>query len=247
MAMDLIDRMLAINPISIEFRAMKAAAHFIDNDIEAMNALMEEVLEYNPVAADMYRIVGRLASRHYRFSEGASFQRKALDLNEADHAARALYSLDLLRLGHEDIARGELERAFDDNPFNVTAFNMLELMDTLDTFETIERGDFILKLPVEESPVMANVALDLLDEAITKYEEKYSIVLDTPILIEMFDNHDDFMVRSVGLPGNVGHLGICFGKLVTMDAPSVRPRGSANWRSVLWHEFMHVITLQKNE
>jgi tetratricopeptide (TPR) repeat protein len=52
-------------------------------------------------------------------------------------------------------------------------------------------------------------------------------------------------VRSVGLPGNAGHLGICFGKLLTMDSPTARAPWSANWKSVLWHEFTHVITLQK--
>jgi tetratricopeptide (TPR) repeat protein len=126
-------------------------------------------------------------------------------------------------------------------------YNTLQLMSTLDTFATIERGDFILKLPKKEAPVMAEAALDQLDEEIALLEKKYQIELEKPILVEMFDNHDDFMVRSVGLAGNAGYLGICFGKLVTMDTPSVRPKGSSNWRSVLWHEFAHVITLQKTK
>src|SRR5690606_25448667 len=88
-------------------------------------------------------------------------------------------------------------------------------------------------------------AMKLLVHAMTTYEELYQVELEKPVLVEMFDNHDDFMVRSVGLPGSVGHLGICFGQLVTLDSPSARPRGSWNWRSVLWHEFVHVITLQK--
>ena len=29
-----------------------------------------------------------------------------------------------------------------------------------------------------------------------------------------------------------------------MDSPRARPPGSTNWRQVLWHEFVHVITLQ---
>ncbi|MBT5832552.1 MAG: hypothetical protein HOH77_20370, partial [Candidatus Latescibacteria bacterium] len=77
------------------------------------------------------------------------------------------------------------------------------------------------------------------------YEEKYKIDLKTPVVVQVFDDHDVFMVRSVGLPGSAGHLGICFGQLVTMDSPRARPLGSMNWRRVLWHEFVHVITLQK--
>jgi len=53
------------------------------------------------------------------------------------------------------------------------------------------------------------------------------------------------MVRSVGLPGSVGYLGICFGELITMDSPSAREKGTLNWQATLWHEFVHVVTLQK--
>jgi tetratricopeptide (TPR) repeat protein len=59
----------------------------------------------------------------------------------------------------------------------------------------------------------------------------------------MFPDHADFAVRTLGLPG-IGALGVCFGKLVAMDSPSARPPDTFNWGSTLWHEFMHVITLQ---
>jgi len=244
-AKDIIDKQLAINPVSHRFRALKAAAQFLDDDLEGMNATIEAALEYNPIRSEIYRTIGRFASRHYRFAEGVEFQAKALDLDPKDYEARALYTLDLMRLGREEEGKPELEAAFDADNYNVQLYNLLQLMGTLETFETIERGAFILKLPKKEAPIMAEPALDLLDEALAIFEQKYQIDIEKPVLIEMFDNHDDFMVRSVGLPGNAGHLGICFGKLVTMDTPSVRPKGSSNWRTVLWHEFAHVITLQK--
>ena len=246
-AYPIINRMLDINPVNHRFRSLKASAQFIDGDVTAMQATIDAVLDFNPIRSEVYRTVGRFASRHYRFREGAEFQRLALLCDPDDFEARGLYTLDLMRLGRETEGRVELERSFEANPYNVQLFNLLELMDTLETFEVVKEGAFVLKLPKAERPVMAEPALALLNEAITKYEEKYEVQLERPILIEMFDQHDDFMVRSVGLPGNAGHLGICFGKLVTMDAPSVRPRGSSNWRSVLWHEFVHVITLQKTK
>ncbi|HJP35060.1 MAG TPA: hypothetical protein QF901_03655, partial [Gammaproteobacteria bacterium] len=193
------------------------------------------------------RTTGRIASRQYRFAEGAAFQKAALEVNPKDHEARAYFTLDLLRLGEEVEGRAELEQAFEEDPYNVQLFNLINLMDTLATFTTIERGAFVLRLPAHEADLVAEDSLDLLDQAIEIFERKYATELAKPVLIEMFDNHDDFMVRSVGLPGSAGHLGICFGRLVTMDSPSARPRGSWNWRSVLWHEFMHVITLQKTK
>ena len=244
-AMPMIEKMLEINPVNSKFQAFKAAAYYLQFDDIAMNAVIEETLAFNPKCSILFQTLGEIASRHYRFTEGLEFQEAALALDPANVEAREAYSLDLLRLGREEEGRHQLDRIFAEDPYSVPTFNMLELMDTLETFAVVERGDFTLKLPESERPVMAELALDLLDEAIELYEAKYEVELHKPVLIEMFDNHDDFMVRSVGLPGSIGHMGICFGRLITMDAPSVRPRGSSNWRSVLWHEFLHVITLQK--
>ena len=60
----------------------------------------------------------------------------------------------------------------------------------------------------------------------------------------MFPRHDDFAVRTVGLPGMLGALGACFGRVVTLDSPKARPPGDFNWEPTLWHELGHVMTLQ---
>jgi tetratricopeptide (TPR) repeat protein len=60
----------------------------------------------------------------------------------------------------------------------------------------------------------------------------------------MFPRHDDFAVRTLGLPGMIGALGACFGRVVTLDSPRARPPGDFSWGETLWHEMAHVITLQ---
>jgi len=65
-----------------------------------------------------------------------------------------------------------------------------------------------------------------------------------PILVEMFPKHDDFAVRTIGLPGFIGALGACFGRVVTLDSPRARPPGQFSWAATLWHEMAHVISLQ---
>jgi len=72
---------------------------------------------------------------------------------------------------------------------------------------------------------------------------RYGWKPDGPILIEIFPRHDDFAVRNLGLPGMVGALGACFGRVVTLDSPRARPPGSFNWQATLWHELAHVVTL----
>jgi tetratricopeptide (TPR) repeat protein len=150
----------------------------------------------------------------------------------------------LLRTGDEAGARRALERSFKDDPYNRFTFNSLDLLDTLDTFETIRDGDIVIRFHPDEAAVMREHALPLAKEALATLSKLYDFTPTGPILVEMFPKHDDFAVRTVGLPGMVGALGACFGRVVTLDSPKARPPGEFNWGETLWHEMAHVITLQ---
>ena len=118
------------------------------------------------------------------------------------------------------------------------------MMDTLDTFTTVRDGDVILRMHKDEAPVLQEYALALAHQALTTLAARYEFTPRGPILIEIFPKHDDFAVRNVGLPGMIGALGACFGRVVTMDSPKARPPGKFQWEATLWHELAHVITLQ---
>ena len=95
-----------------------------------------------------------------------------------------------------------------------------------------------------ELPVMREYVGPLAQQALEIFSKRYQFTPKGPILIEMFPKHDDFAVRTVGLPGMIGALGACFGRVVTLDSPKARPPGDFNWAPTLWHELAHVITLQ---
>ena len=61
--------------------------------------------------------------------------------------------------------------------------------------------------------------------------------------MEIFPDQKDFAIRTFGLPGGAGYLGVCFGRVITANSPASRPGNPQNWQAVLWHEFTHVITL----
>lgn len=246
-AMKIIEEALKINAVDTRFRSLKSAALFLQDDLPAMEQVQKAVLEFNPHCSEVYRVTGRIASRHYRFKEGSELQSRALEVDSEDNAARALYGFDLIRLGNETEGRQQLKMAFDADKYNVQVFNLLKVLDTLANFAVVKHDPFVLQVPKNEKDVLADDALAMLDEELKKYEEKYQVKLETPIYVQVFGSHDDFMVRSVGLPGSIGYMGICFGRLITMDSPSARGKWTMNWRSVLWHEFVHVITLQKTK
>ena len=91
---------------------------------------------------------------------------------------------------------------------------------------------------------MREQAIPLAKEALAALSKRYQFTPKGPLLIEMFPKHDDFAVRTIGLPGMIGALGACFGRVVTLDSPRARTPGEFNWGETLWHELAHVITLQ---
>jgi tetratricopeptide (TPR) repeat protein len=150
----------------------------------------------------------------------------------------------LLRTGDEPGARQALERSFKDDPYDVVTHNLLEMLDKVDKFETVKDGDLIVRLDPEEAGVMKEQVMPLAKEALARLSQLWDFKPTGPILIEMFPKHDDFAVRNVGLPGMIGALGACFGRVVTLDSPHARKPGEYNWQPTLWHELAHVITLQ---
>jgi tetratricopeptide (TPR) repeat protein len=208
---------------------------------------VQQVLAINPLYGELFRVAGDHAARNYRFDEAAALVRRALAIDDANARAHADLGKHLLRTGDEPGARRALERAFKDDPFDQQTYNSLTLLDTLDKFETITDGDLIFRFDPSEVGVMREHAIPLAKEAMATLSKRYNFTPMGPILIEMFPKHDDFAVRTIGLPGMIGALGACFGRVVTLDSPKARPPGDFNWGETLWHELAHVFTIQMSK
>ncbi|MFN9984038.1 MAG: hypothetical protein ACK52S_00670, partial [Pirellula sp.] len=88
--------------------------------------------------------------------------------------------------------------------------------------------------------------VELLQNARQVLVPKYGATLQEPIFVEIFPRQQEFAIRTFGMPGGQGFLGVCFGRLITANSPSALQVDS-NWKSVLWHEYCHVVTLQKTK
>jgi tetratricopeptide (TPR) repeat protein len=243
-ARTLIRQALDVNPNSLEAHALLGAVAFLDGREAEFEAQAQKALSINPVYGDVYRIAGAHAGRNYRFDEAAALTQRALTIDPDNTQAYTDLGSHLLRTGDETGARAALERAWKGDPFHDTTKNSLELLDVLDKFVTITEGDLIIRLAPEEAPVMREQLVPLAKEALATLSKLYQFTPKGPILIEMFPRHDDFAVRTIGLPGFVGALGACFGRVVTLDSPRARPPGQFSWQETLWHEMGHVMTLQ---
>jgi len=243
-ARERIDRVLKANPTQLDARALLGAIAYVRGDKPGFDAEVSRVLAINPAFGEVYRVAGDLAARHYRFDEAVALARRAIALDPANIRAASDLGLHLMRTGDEAEARRVLDRTFKAFPFDQVTFNLLALLDKLEKFEVVQDGDLFFKFHPDEAKVLREYAIPLAHDALKKLSAIYQFTPKGPILIEIFPVHDDFAVRNLGLPGLVGALGACFGRVVSMDSPRAKPPGEFSWQATLWHELAHVITLQ---
>jgi tetratricopeptide (TPR) repeat protein len=242
-ARKLLQSALEVNPSSLEAHSLMAGLAYIEDKTPEFESEIGKALAVNPNYGEGYRVAAELASHNYRYEDAATLARKAIALSPNNARILSDMGIHLLRTGDEGEARSVLERSFQLNGYNQVTYNLLQMMDTLDKFVTVRDGDLILRIDKDEAPVLQDPALALAHEALNNYIKRYNFTPKGPILIEIFPKHDHFAVRTAGLPGMVGALGACFGRVVTMDSPHARP-GEFQWEATLWHELAHVITLQ---
>jgi tetratricopeptide (TPR) repeat protein len=234
----------SINPNSLEAHALDAAVNFVEGKDAEYKTAINAALKINALYGEAFRVVGEVTARYYRFEEAAEQTRRAIAIDRENARAQADLGAQLMRTGDERNARRALETAFRVDPYDAITYNLLELLDQLDSFQTITEGDLVIKLHSDEVGVMREYVPALAREAVDTLSKRWNFTPKGPILVEVFPRHDDFAVRTLGLPGMIGALGACFGRVVTMDSPKARPPGDFSWAATLWHEIAHVITLQ---
>jgi cellulose synthase operon protein C len=239
-----LDSALAVNPSSLDAIARRAAIAYVQDKPQEFEAEAAKALAIAPRSGEVYRVAGELAARNYRFDEAVELTRRSLALDGNNPRAEADLGSHLLRAGDEAGARVALEMSFKADPFNKLVYNQLAVMDKVDKYVTIRDGDLVMRLDPEEAPVLREYAVALAHQALNTLAARYEFTPRGPILVEIFPKQDDFAVRTLGLPGMVGALGVCFGRVVAMDSPRAGPRGEFQWEATLWHELAHVITLQ---
>jgi tetratricopeptide (TPR) repeat protein len=237
-----INKALAQNPRSLEALSTRAAMEFLVDDTRAFNATRDEVLRLNPAYADLFNQVAELAVRLRRYSGAVDLATEAVRIDAQSWWGWGIMGLNQLRLGETDEAKRNLDVSFEGDPYNPWIKNTLDLLDTFGDYTTVRTARFELMLHKNEADLIGPPLGELAEEALDKLAARYRFTPEATIKIEVYPRHADFSVRTVGLAG-LGALGVCFGNVLALDAPSARERGQFNLGSTLWHEIAHTITL----
>jgi tetratricopeptide (TPR) repeat protein len=235
---------LAVNPSDLESLSLQAAVFYIRGDAPGFAKIEKKILEINPSYGRLYYTLAENMVSHRKYQDAVDFYRKAVALDPELWAAYAGLGMNLTRVGELEEGRKAIQKAFDGDPYNVWAFNSLDLFDQMDTFVQSRSEHFRFLMSKEDGSVLAPYASELAEEAYADLTRRYGFKPASPIQIEIFPDHGGFGVRTLGLVGLEGALGVCFGKVMAIDSPQARKPDAINWGTTLWHEFAHVITLQ---
>ncbi len=234
---------LKVNPSKPEAHALLAVLAHLRADATTEKSERSLALKGWADNPAVDSLIGRKLSQKYRFAEGAERQRQALKFDPDFLPAKMQLAQDLLRLGQDEEGWKLVEQVQQKDPYDVVAFNLTTLKDRLAKFETLTSDRFTLRMDPQEAAIYGRDALALLERAHALLTKKYGLELKQRTIVEIFPDQRDFAIRTFGLPGGGGYLGVCFGRLITANSPASRPDGTANWEAVLWHEFCHVVTL----
>lgn len=233
---------VALSSDALNAMAVLAAADKLEDKDAESDAWLAKIKAVNPGYGEGYAIVARHLVLNRRYTEGVAYYRKAVEADPEDWAARSELGINLMRLGQEDEPRQLLEEAYKNGQTDAATSNSLKLLDSYKNFVTYKDDATILRLRKNEADLLRPYFEDELHKAIETYSKKYQMKLNGPVQLEVYPDHEDFAVRTMGMPG-LGALGVTFGQVVAMDSPSGRKPGDFNWGATIWHEMSHVFIL----
>ncbi len=222
--------------------ALLAAADALD-EVEP-SPWTERALAVNGRFGDVHAVPGHHFVINRRYREAVASYERAVVVEPEHWAAHAELGINLLRVDRPADARRHLERAYAGDPYNPLTVNSLRLLDLLDAeFATVREPGVLLRAPRHQAAALAPEVLRLAGRAGRDMADRYGYRPSGPVVVELYEHHDDFAVRTAGLPG-LGILGATFGDVVVMDGPAAKGIGDGfDWASALWHELGHVYTL----
>ena len=225
---------------------------------------VQQALAYNPTYGRVYSDAAHFFVINRRYRQATALYEKAIEIDPRLWSAHADLAINLMREGEIELARRHLEVAYQADPFSAKTVNTLRLLDSLDEFRSysnlddiilggqeeiersLDRPQIVAKLHKKEAAALLPYVLELSERSLRTFAAKYRFKPQRPVQVELYPDHEDFAVRTVGLPG-VGLLGVTFGYVVAMDSPSGRRPGSFHWGTTLWHEMAHVVTLEATD
>ncbi len=231
-----------VNPLCFEGHALLATVHWLRDDKAAYATEKKAVFSANPQYAEFYHIIARSAVREHRYKEAIELEKEAVAVNPEYFEAMQAIGTGYLRLGEEELGLKWLRDSWKGDEYNVRTYNTLNLFDDElpKEYSFSKSKYFKFRYHNDEQAILSRYIEPVLTRAFEDMVKRYKFRPKTPVTIELYQDPQQYSVRTVGVP-NLGALGVCFGQVITAMSPTT---GNINWGMVLWHELAHVFAIQ---
>jgi tetratricopeptide (TPR) repeat protein len=239
-----LDRLHTLAPERRAVRTLDATLAWVEHRRDDCEALLARLAAEAPLDSAPERFVGKALIELYRFSEAVPFLERAVERDPGDHEGWTQLGEALANTGREDEARQALALAKERARGRQDAFrnNLLLVLERMHREHVVEPfGELTFSWRPDAAEVLRTYLLPYYEQAREELAARYGYT-PGPTLIEVFRNHRDFSVRSVGFEGFPA-LGVCFGPVVTALSPLSEMRGTFSWARTGFHEFSHVVHL----
>ncbi|WP_035359014.1 tetratricopeptide repeat protein [Edaphobacter aggregans] len=234
------DKALDLESDALDAMSVHAAIDLLNE--HSPDSWLARVRAINPRYGAAYSHIARQLELHYRQDDAVTYYRKAIAADPRLWSAHSDLGIGLMRLGQQEEAQKELELSYNNGYRDAATVNSLRLLDSYKNYITVRDQTTILILKKTEADLLRPYFQDELHRIIAAYNTKYRLTLPGPVQVEAYPDHEDFAVRTMGMPG-LGALGVTFGEVIAIDSPSARKPGDFNWGATLWHEMSHVYVL----
>lgn len=237
----------AVNPREAITLGKLAGCYVLQRKTTEFDALAKEAAGYDAKPAEFYHELAEYLEDRKLYLQAEGYFKKATELRPKYAAPRTSLGLLYMRLGKEKEGKEILDSAFKADPFNVRVANMRKVIDHLSKYTVIQTAHYDLKFDKETDRVLASFLADYLEETHEDLKKQFGYEPVGRIPIEVFNRHDMFSGRTVGLP-DLHTIGACTGRVVAMASPTAQGlRKPFNWGRVIRHEVTHIFNLAQTD
>ena len=246
-AKKLLESAKEVNPRDAATLGRLAAVALITNDGKGFEAIEQEVAGWDAKPGVFYHELASALDERKQYVHAENYYKKAAELRPMLAGPRTGLGMLHLRLGNEAEGRKLLDAAFKADPFNVRVSNSRKVLAHLDAYTTVETEHYVLKYDAKTDALLGEWLAEYLEEVHADLKKQFGYEPPGKVLIEVFNSHEMFSGRTVGLP-DLHTIGACTGRVVAMASPRAKGLNKPfNWGRVMRHELTHIFNLAQTD
>ena len=212
------------NPRDEPTLARLAACARVQNKPDEVKAIIAEVEKFNPKPGVFYHELASSLEDRKIYGDAEVYFKKSVELRDKlAGRARPGSACSTCGSARRTRRRTLLDQAFKGDTFNVRVSNSLKVLRHLDKYETIKTAHYDLRYDPKTDKLLAEFMAEYLETVHAQLAKDFGTSRQGRILIELFNNHEMFSGRTVGLP-DLHTIGACTGKVVTIASPKGKGR-----------------------